>query len=235
MENLGDILRRITEQATLRNTDRLEDTSLGSLETAEVCDICQGAGWGSRAVPVGHPDFGQAFPCKCHELDDNSTQVESFRRYSNLGPLNRISFSQTRADGPLPDTISQQRFSKALSASVQYADEPSGWIIFTGPSGSGKTQLAVSIANHCIENGLTTFFIISSELLDHLRSTYAPDNETTYDVLFEQVKNVPLLVLDDLNTQYVSQWAQEKLFQIMNHRINDQLATVITERGDLER
>jgi len=235
VENLGDILRRITEQATLRNTDRLEDTSLGSLETADVCDICQGAGWVSRAVPVGHPDFGQAFPCKCHELDDNSTQVESLRRYSNLGPLNRISFSQTRADGPLPDTISQQRFSKALSASVQYADEPSGWIIFTGPSGSGKTQLAVSIANHCIENGLTTFFIISSELLDHLRSTYAPDNETTYDVLFEQVKNVPLLVLDDLNTQYVSQWAQEKLFQILNHRFNAQLATVITVRGALER
>ena len=43
------------------------------------------------------------------------------------------------------------------------------------------------------------------------------------------------MVLDDLNTQYVSQWAQEKLFQILNHRFNAQLATVITVRGALER
>lgn len=186
-------------------------------------------------MPVGHPDFGQAFPCSCHELNEKTTQIASLRRYSNLGALNRISFDNTNVEGPLPDTLSRQRFQQALSSAEIYANNPTGWIIFTGPSGSGKTHLAVSIANQCIEQGITTYFIIAADLLDHLRATYAPDNPTTYDDLFEQVRNVSLLVIDDLNTQSASPWAQEKLFQILNHRFNAQLSTVITVRGALER
>jgi DNA replication protein DnaC len=37
-----------------------------------------------------------------------------------------------------------------------------------------------------------------------------------------------LLILDDLGTQSSTQWAQEKLFQIMNHRYTANLPTVIT-------
>jgi DNA replication protein DnaC len=71
--------------------------------------------------------------------------------------------------------------------------------------------------------------------LDHLRAAYAPENQITYDDLFEQVRNVPVLIIDDLNTQSATPWAQEKLFQIFNHRFNSQLPTVITVRGAIER
>jgi len=107
--------------------------------------------------------------------------------------------------------------------------------VFTGPSGSGKTHLAVAVANRCIEQGQTTFFIVASDLLDHLRATYSPETPVTYDELFDQVRNVPVLVVDDLSTQTASPWAQEKLFQIFNHRFNAQLPTIITVRGALER
>ena len=122
-----------------------------------------------------------------------------------------------------------------MAAAVEFAEEPRGWLIFTGPSGSGKTHLAVAIASRCIERDQTTFFIVAADLLDHLRAAYSPENAVTYDDLFDQVRNVPLLIIDDLSTQSATPWAQEKLFQIFNHRFSAQLPTVITVRGPLER
>jgi DNA replication protein DnaC len=157
------------------------------------------------------------------------------RRYSNLGPLARITFATTGVKGPLPDAASQHRFQEALAAATQFAEDPRGWLVFTGPSGSGKTHLAVAVANRSIERGETTFFIVAADLLDHLRAAYAPDSPVSYDELFDQVRQAPVLVVDDLSTQSATPWAQEKLFQIFNHRFNAQLPTVITVRGTLER
>ena len=61
------------------------------------------------------------------------------------------------------------------------------------------------------------------DLLDHLRATFAPGSDVSYDELFETVAIAPLLVLDDLGTQSSTQWAQEKMFQILNHRYNDRI------------
>ena len=98
MESLGDILKRITRRDTLRSTNGGGGTYPGSPPTAEACPICKGAGWVSKQVPVGHPDFGEAFPCRCQEGDEADSRTDVLRRYSNLGPLGRISAS-------LPGTI----------------------------------------------------------------------------------------------------------------------------------
>ena len=219
----------------MRSTNGDAATFRGGEPEGEACSICRGAGWVSKTVPVGDPDFGQAFPCRCLEEEQSDNRTAALRRYSNLGPLARIRFANTRPEGPLADTPSRERFLMAMTAAVEFAEDPRGWLVFTGPSGCGKTHLAVALANRCIERGETTFFIVAADLLDHLRATYAPDSPVSYDELFEQVRNVPLLVVDDLRTQNATSWAQEKLFQIFNHRFNAQLPTVITVRGPLER
>lgn len=48
----------------------------------------------------------------------------------------------------------------------------------------------------------------------------------TYNELFEQVRNAPLLILDDLGTYSATAWAQEKFFQLVNARFNSRLPTV---------
>ncbi len=186
-------------------------------------------------MPVGHQDFGEAFRCRCREFTAPDVRAAALRRYSNLGSLARISFDSTKPDGPLPDAGSRHLFKQALATAAEFAENPDGWLTFTGPSGSGKTHLAVAIANHCIERGHTTFFIILADLLDHLRSAYSPENPVSYDDLFEQVRDVPVLVLDDMGAHSATPWAQEKLFQVFNHRFNAGLPTVITVRGPLQR
>jgi len=100
--------------------------------------------------------------------------------------------------------------------------------VLIGPSGCGKTHLAAAIANRCLRQGISVFFVVVADLLDHLRATFSPGSEVTYDELFDRVRNAPLLVLDDLGTYSSTPWAEEKLFQILNHRFNGRLPTVVT-------
>ena len=187
-------------------------------------------------MPVGHPEFGQAVPCpSCRDDAESPARRDSLRRYSNLGSLSSATFAATRTEGPLSDPGARRMFAEAFAQAAAYAEIPQGWLVVTGPSGSGKTHLAAAVANRCIERQQTTFFIMVADLLDHLRAAYAPDSQTAYDELFEQVRNVPLLVLDDLGVHSATPWAQEKLFQIVNHRHNNNLPTVVTVRGPLPR
>ena len=74
--------------------------------------------------------------------------------------------------------------------------------------------------------------MVVPDLLDHLRSAYQPGSDVGYDDLFEMLRTAPVLVLDDLGVQSSTPWAQEKLFQLINHRYNAQLPTVFTTNLD---
>ncbi len=192
-------------------------------------------GWVTPDVVVGHPDYGKAVPCRCAIEVWEDQKTDRLRRFSNLGPLTRLTFDRLAPQGKSAHPENQYLFTNALQAARGYAREPEGWFVLVGASGSGKTHLAAAIANVCMERGLQTYFMVVPDLLDHLRSTFSPSSDVSYDNLFEQVRNIPLLVLDDLGTQSSTPWAAEKLFQLLNHRFNAQLPTVVTTNVSLER
>jgi DNA replication protein DnaC len=72
------------------------------------------------------------------------------------------------------------------------------------------------------------------EFLDHLRSTFSPNSQVTFDQRFDEVKTIPVLILDDLFTQQMTPWVREKLHQLFNHRYENELPTVITTSDTLE-
>jgi DNA replication protein DnaC len=67
-----------------------------------------------------------------------------------------------------------------------------------------------------------------SDLLDHLRATFAPTSTIFYDQLFSRLREVELLVLDDLGSEQSSPWASGKLFQLLDYRYTCRLPTIIT-------
>ena len=224
MESLDNILKKI-------NTSKANtDISSGDEENdvASRCSLCQGRGWLAYDVPYGHPDFGKIVPCKCKEAESTQNRLARLERYSNLGGLTRNTFETLIEEGRSGDPRNQELFKKALNAAKSYAKNPSGWLVLTGSSGCGKTHLAAAIANARLQAGYPALFIVVPDLLDHLRSTYSPSSEISYDELFNQIQDAPLLILDDLGVQSSTPWAQEKMFQIINHRFNSLAPTVFT-------
>jgi DNA replication protein DnaC len=201
----------------------------------EICPVCKGAGFVHPALDSGKIDFSRVVPCRCSKGELRKKKTEYLEKYSNLGSLSQLTFDNLSPKGRTASTISQERFAQVYQAAKAFADNPQGWLVFLGPSGSGKTHLACAIANHRLSLGEPVFYIGAADLLDHLRSAFSPTSDTTYDELFEQVKNVPLLVLDDLTLGSATAWAKEKLEQLLHHRFNARLATVITSDIPLER
>jgi DNA replication protein DnaC len=240
MENLGDILKKLSDTKRVPNgndggSDNGNNTDRDyPVEVEEVCPNCQGRGWLTPDVPVGHPNFGQVVACECQATTSTGERSARLRRYSNLGYLTRLTFDTLDVQGRAPDPESHHLFSTAVAVCRVYAEEPSGWLALIGPHGSGKTHLAAAIANMCIDDGRPVFFVHVPDLLDHLRASYAPTSDITYSDLFDQVLTAPLLILDGLGAQSSTPWAQEKLQQIFNHRTAGELPTIITTATELD-
>ena len=173
-------------------------------------------------------------PCTCTRQEADAERKSQLQRYSNLGKLVDVSFDTLNIDGMRDSPSDREQYRKAYQATRKYAETPQGWLVLTGPSGCGKTYLAAAIASYQIENNGHVFYITTPDLLDHLRSSFSPDSDMPYDEFFEQVRNTPLLILDDLGAQSGTPWAKEKLEQLINHRYVNQLPTVVIVIGSLD-
>jgi DNA replication protein DnaC len=190
--------------------------------------VCKGSGFVYPRLPSGKPDYSRAVACRCVRAAVGREQENRLQQYSNLGILVNYDFESIAQNGISGRGEQQELFKKAYEAARLFAAEPKGWFVMVGPSGSGKTYLAAAIANQRIKQGQPAFFQTVPDLLDHLRSAYAPGSELSYDELFDKVSNTPLLILDDLGVQNSTTWAKEKLDQLLNHRYIHELPTVIT-------
>ena len=200
-----------------------------------MCPLCAGRGWVRRDVPVTHPDFGRAFPCSCQEEASDGQRLARLLRFSNLGMLASVRFDALNPQGPGAGAEAQARYGIALDVARKFAEAPAGVLLLTGGHGVGKTHLAAAAANRLIERAQPVFFAFVPDLLDQLRGSYSPDSDLSFDELFDLVKNVPALVLDDLGAQSGGAWADEKLFQIVNHRYVSDLPTIVTSSVPVDR
>jgi DNA replication protein DnaC len=198
----------------------VEQVKAPSHEEVTICRQCGGAGFLRRDLPLDHPDFGRAIPCDCIAAESPQERYSRLQRYSSLGPLTRLTFDNLVEQGRSAHIRDRELFRQLTSDAKAFAEAPVGWLFIYGPSGAGKTHVAAAIANRCIENNQPVLFVVVPDLLDHLRASYDPEADVDYDALFEQIKGAPVLILDDLGTQSSTPWAQEKLFQIFNHRYN---------------
>ncbi len=222
-EYMAGMPRRRVSDAAPASSAGAKSTPNGATKQSvpsDVCPICHGAGYVRLDVPLGDPAFGQAVPCECKERQLADRDRGTLRRLSNLDPFRDKTFE--KFDAAMPGVR------EAYEVALHYAEDPMGWLVFGGGYGAGKTHLAAAIANACEQAGVPVIFAIVPDLLDHLRAAFAPNSETTYDALFDKIREVQLLVLDDLGAENSTAWATEKLFQLINYRYNYRMPTVIT-------
>ncbi len=199
-----------------------------------MCQICGGTGFVVPNLMPGDPRFGRAIPCKCKRLELEKKRSDNLVKLSQLGSLQMHTFETFTPSGIGLPPSKAQNLTKAFEVAKAFAHNPRGWLLLHGGYGCGKTHLAAAIANVQLAHGRGVMFVNTPDLLDHLRGTYRRGSAVSYDQRFEEVRNVPMLILDDLGSHNQSDWAQEKLYQIFNYRYNAQLPTVITTNEDID-
>jgi DNA replication protein DnaC len=210
------------------------ENEMQPIPPAPVCPHCGGAGYVRVNVPMGHPSFGQPVPCSCkeREFEERRQREEEIRlseldRFFSLKPFSNKTFEtfdteNTRITASIKDArLAAWQLANGATPGWQ-------WLVLMGSYGTGKTHLAAAIAHYRLERGSSVYFAIVPELLDHLRAAFAPNSELSYDEMFDRIREVELLVLDDLGAENNTAWATEKLFQLINYRYNYRLPTVIT-------
>ncbi|MBM4411849.1 MAG: AAA family ATPase [Chloroflexi bacterium] len=159
-------------------------------------------------------------PCRCKLAEREQRQAAELLQMSNLAAFQDKTFEMFDTE--------MRGVKRAFHRAVEFAQRPSGWLVLFGNYGVGKTHLASAIANELLKQHYRVLFAVVPDLLDHLRSTFGPSSEIQYDQRFEMIRDAAVLILDDLGTENTTPWAREKLFQIINHRYNGRLPTVIT-------
>jgi DNA replication protein DnaC len=237
MESLNDILKRIAATSSSSNTSNETERAETSEEQA-YCEICDDARWLNVDAPIGSPEFGTVVPCKCQEQVWGAHSRNRLRDYSDLGPLERMTFESMEPTGR-DGFVDAPSFRRAKDVAQTYSHDPMGWLIISGPSGTGKTHLAAAIANRLIADNRPAKFVSVPDLLDHMRATLDRDDNDTdaedFESLFVHIIEAPMLILDDLGVQSPTRWAEEKIDQVLSHRYARRLPTVLTTSTPVEQ
>lgn len=118
--------------------------------------------------------------------------------------------------------------SKALETCIDFAENFSGNknLILLGNTGLGKTHLSLSIAKEVIKKGYSVIYGPSDNILSKIeKEHFSYSAETPYK---DSVLNCDLLILDDLGTEFLTQYTLSTIYNIINNRLISGKATVIS-------
>jgi len=215
-----------------------------------VCPDCAGAGYYTLAVPISHADFGKLFPCGClirtreqraQQQQARHTQAVLAQLALTLGRLASARFDTFDPSRPLVDLawsgetfgvdVQRQALAQALEDAQLYAEQAGGWLYLCGPCGAGKSHLTAAIANTLAATGLGVIYASVPDLLRFVRQGFG---KGAADERLDALMQIEVLILDDLGAEYLTAWAQEQLFVLLNARYLAERATVLTSNDRLE-
>jgi DNA replication protein DnaC len=237
-DELKGILKKIAENTSKANSPTSSSTESGfpaDLAGDPNCPHCGGLGYVRAELPLGHPEFGKLQICTCRRDEVARQARRALYAISRLDELTDLTFENFEPRGHVGLPARQaDSLEQAYNTAQQFAQTMNGWLVLEGGYGSGKTHLAAAIANFAVQVGLPTIFITVPDLLDTLRFSYG-SAEDSFEERFEEIRQAPLLILDDFGTQNATAWAQEKLFQILNHRYINKLPLIVTTNLSLDQ
>ena len=189
-----------------------------------LCCTCEDARFVRLQRRRGEDGFGRAHPCPV--CAGSPALAEPAERVAERMRI-PAKFRQARISTWLPDT-GRPRLA-AHTYVVRWPPEKP-LLLLSGNKGAGKTHLACGILQEVFaRHGQRGQFWPVVDLLDRYRATFDEDRATeTVEAVDAQLRHCAVLVLDDLGTHKSTEWAEERLFRLIDERYRDLRPLVVT-------
>ena len=113
------------------------------------------------------------------------------------------------------------------------AKKPVKGLYLHGSFGCGKTYLISAMFNELAKHNIESAIIFWPDYLRTLKSLFNDNSE--YKNIFEKVKTSPLLLIDDLGAENITEWSRDEILcPILQYRMENNLPTFITSNLNLE-
>jgi DNA replication protein DnaC len=180
------------------------------------CKTCGGTGFvpADPAAKIGDPKYGQVDPCPNSRANYLKRALASGEMIGGLTAEEVQELSWNHVQPGISDAH------KALPFVRESVNRGYGMGLMLGLWGQGKTLLMkIAVANF-IRSGKRAHYIKLTKLLDTIRQTY-DQKEGKMTALVNEIRkweNLDLLCLDELDKDADTDWAQSRLFDLVDER-----------------
>lgn len=195
------------------------------------CFVCKDMGWLYAADQNGNVVWNYGRPpiarCKCQSGLDVERRRRHLLSIDGLNPVERmICFAEL---------LRNEHNGAAIRQVEQSVDWRRGIVTLTGKPGTGKTTLLQCAVNAAREAGVPAVYTTVTDLLDYLRSAYAPNAEVKFDARWDLLIRCEVLALDEMDEFSTTPWAMERFMRLIDERWRslDQCLTLCAMNGRL--
>lgn len=176
-------------------------------------------------------------PCPCtsrHRLQGLIARAGLPRRLerANFQDLNLHLYSTEGMENSSDRTIRENAkfvFEAAKDFAFHFEkDKEMRGILIEGPVGSGKSYLLGCIANYLISREIEIRYIVYSDLIESIKASFHTDSRTTTEEILRELQSVPVLLIDDLGTEHVTEFTSSILYQIIDKRYREERPFIVT-------
>lgn len=182
--------------------------------------------------PVLNPRQGRLnlsfSPCQHFKNEAYLKNIETFHMPKSM--------TQANFDTLDPAANREELFRLALDFVLNYNENVYKKGIFLhGSMGSGKTYALCAIANELGKRGVVCAVVYFPELIAKIKTGFNTQDAKD-DQIMEKLKNVPVLMLDDIGSETVTSWMRDEVLgRILNHRMMHELPTFFTSNFNFEQ
>lgn len=194
-----------------------------ALEQKPACALCGDSGYRGEAV------------CRCLRSYYTQEQSKELSRMLDLGNQSFDTFSlewySTTYDGNLGESA-REMMETVYDTCADYAHQfgkRQGNLLLFGAPGLGKTHLSAAIAREVSEKGFSVVYDTAAHVFRCFEDQkFSREGDDALDSDVDRILSCDLLILDDLGTEMTTTFVQSALYQIINTRLIEKRATIIS-------
>lgn len=214
-EDIIEVIKACAGCEPLQRVETLDDYGLGGID----CELCGNTG----TITEAHDGSLWSRECECMK---RRRSMRSIRNSGMEDMLSRYTFGNYE--------VNDDKRKNIAALAKRFAKQDEGWFFISGRSGSGKTHICTAICKELIDRSVEVKYMLWRDESAALKACITEHEE--YDPKIRQLKNVPVLYIDDFWKGGVSDADVRLSFEILNARYCDaSKRTIISSELPLSR